>query len=127
MYFKKFIKYFLVFVISTNSSMSLALNKDCGFVNNLENYLLSSLTINNEKNMCHEAIEEEKYFFESKVHDDVDCAECKFCSIINQFNYFNMQNEVSFFATIFRKKIELDSRFNSYIINPKGPPPKKIS
>ncbi len=124
---KILLKYFLSFVLVANSSFALALSKDCIKNINLINNQDSAEMFHDNTQNCHETSESENTHHKISIHDSEECLECDYCSLNNQVTHLNLNSEFNFSVLNLQKKLNVNKAFYSFILKPKGPPPKIFS
>ena len=120
-------KYFLSLVLVANSSFSLALSEDCIKNIDLINNQDSSEMFNDNTQHCHGASESENIHHKNTIHDSEECLECEYCSMNNQVTHLNLNSELNFSLLDLQKESNVNKDFHSFILKPKGPPPKIFS
>ena len=120
-------KYFLSLVLVANSSFSLALSEDCIKNIDLINHQDSAKVFHDNIQHCHGASESENLQHKNSIHDSEECLECEYCSTNNQVTNLNLNSELNFSLINLQKESNVNKDFHSFILKPKGPPPKIFS
>ena len=120
-------KYFLSLVLVANSSFSLALSEDCikniGLINKQDS---AKMLLDNIQH-CHGSSESENIHHKISIHDSEECLECEYCSMNNQVTHLNLNSGLNFSLLDLQKESNVNEDFHSFILKPKGPPPKIFS
>ena len=127
MLISKFIKYFLTIMLIFNSSYSLAFHEICHKNLSLNDNYVSNMEISKDHHICHETSKNNHANHEVKIDKDIECLDCKFCSINSQLIYQQDILRTTFSKLDLQEKIQVDEKIYSFIIKPKGPPPKIFS
>ena len=120
-------KYFLSLVLVANSSFSLALSEDCIKNIDLINNQDSAKVFHDNVQHCHGASESENIQHKNSSHDSEECLECEYCSTNNQVTNLNLNSELNFSLINLQNESNVNKDFHSFILKPKGPPPKIFS
>ena len=120
-------KYFLSLVLVANSSFSLALSEDCIKNIDLINHQDSAKVFHDNIQHCHGASESENLQHKNSIHDSEECLECEYCSTNNQVTNLNLNSELNFSLINLQNESNVNKDFHSFILKPKGPPPKIFS
>ena len=120
-------KYFLSLVLVANSSFSLALSEDCIKNIDLINNQDSAKVFHDNVQHCHGASESENIQHKNSIHDSEECLECEYCSTNNQVTNLNLNSELNFSLINLQNESNVNKDFHSFILKPKGPPPKIFS
>ena len=123
----KFTKCFLALMLIFNSSYSLAFHEICHKNFNLVDNYVSNMEINKDHHICHETSKNNHTNHEIKIDKDIECLDCKFCSINSQLIYQHNKLSTVFSKLDLQEKIQVNEKIYSFIIKPKGPPPKIFS
>ena len=110
-----------------NSSYSLAFHEICHKNFNLVDNYVSNMEINKDHHICHETAENNHTNHKVKIDKDIECLDCKFCSINSQLVYQQNNLRTVFSKLDLQEKIQVNEKIYSFIIGPKGPPPKIFS
>ena len=115
MYFKKSLKYLLIFSLTFNANFSFATSDVCTEHQQAK-----------VEHICHESLKNLNAHNELDTLDKEECSKCSFCTVANQIFHFNTVIQPQFSVLLLQKKFDSIKNYYSHILKPNGPPPKRI-